>query len=278
MAEFIGSPPMNVVSASVVRTGAGHDLVRRARSGWRCPPTPSTPTRPSPAPTAPTVALGIRPESLRDAATADPSWPRLVADVELVENVPPEKLVHLRVDAEPVVTDATVEIAQDIDAAAAEDLQSLGKGSVLNARLPGASAVREGTRAEFAVPPSALHFFDLSTGQAIAPGRPRLAGDGRWSDDGMTTPPHAIKRGVSLYSFQEEYFLRTLSAGGLHPRSPATIGARGIEIIPEQSIPGFPHADRRVRRHLVRLDGEVRDDAGRHRPLPRHQALPATAG
>ena len=25
------------------------------------------------------------------------------------------------------------------------------------------------------------------------------------------TPTHAIKRGVSLYSFQEEYFLRTLS-------------------------------------------------------------------
>ena len=30
--------------------------------------------------------------------------------------------------------------------------------------------------------------------------------------------------------------------------SPADIGALGIEIIPEQSIPGFPHADRRVRR------------------------------
>ena len=49
--------------------------------------------------------------------------------MELVENLPPEKLVHLRVDAEPVVTDATVEIAQDIDAAAAEDLRQLGKGS-----------------------------------------------------------------------------------------------------------------------------------------------------
>ena len=93
-----------------------------------------------------------------------------------VENLPPEKLLHLRVDAKPVVTDATVEIAQDIDAAAAEDLRSTGKGSVVHARLTGASAVREGTRAEFAVPPSALHFFDLATGQAIAPVRPRLAG------------------------------------------------------------------------------------------------------
>jgi sugar phosphate isomerase/epimerase len=52
----------------------------------------------------------------------------------------------------------------------------------------------------------------------------------------MTT----IKRGVSLYSFQEEYFLRTLSLEDCI-RAAADIGARGIEIIPEQSIPGYPH-------------------------------------
>lgn len=55
----------------------------------------------------------------------------------------------------------------------------------------------------------------------------------------MNTPPHAIKRGVSLYSFQEEYFLRTLSLEDCI-RVAGEIGARGIEIIPEQSIPGFP--------------------------------------
>jgi sugar phosphate isomerase/epimerase len=55
----------------------------------------------------------------------------------------------------------------------------------------------------------------------------------------MTTPAHAIKRGVSLYSFQEEYFLRTLSLEDCI-RVAGEIGARGIEIIPEQSIPGFP--------------------------------------
>ena len=55
----------------------------------------------------------------------------------------------------------------------------------------------------------------------------------------MTNPSHAIKRGVSLYSFQEEYFLRTLSLEDCI-RVAGEIGARGIEIIPEQSIPGFP--------------------------------------
>ena len=43
----------------------------------------------------------------------------------------------------------------------------------------------------------------------------------------MTTPPHAIKRGVSLYSFQEEYFLRSLSLEDCI-RVAGEIGARGI--------------------------------------------------
>ncbi len=168
VAEFIGSPPMNVVSATVVRTGAGHHIVvgsqrielpEGALDGY--PSLGGAETSP--------VALGIRPENLRDSATADPRWARLVADVEVVENIPPEKLVHLRVDAEPVVTDATVEIAKDIDAAAVEDLRRLGRGTVLSARMAGTAAVREGARAEFAVPPSALHFFDLATGEAITP-------------------------------------------------------------------------------------------------------------
>ena len=51
---------------------------------------------------------------------------------------------------------------------------------------------------------------------------------------------HRIKRGVSLYSFQEEYFLRTMSLEDCI-RAAAGIGANGIEIIPEQSIPGYPH-------------------------------------
>jgi sugar phosphate isomerase/epimerase len=58
----------------------------------------------------------------------------------------------------------------------------------------------------------------------------------------MTGPtrPHAVKRGVSLYSYQEEYFLRTLSLEDCIAAA-ARVGALGIEIIPEQSIPGFPH-------------------------------------
>ncbi len=174
VAEFIGSPPMNVVTATVLRSGTGsHLVVGSQRIELPAGALDAYPVLAGADET--TVALGIRPESLRDPATADSRWLRLVADVELVENVPPEKLVHLRIDAEPVVSDAAVEIAKDIDEAAVEELRALGNGTVLNARLPGSTPLREGTRAEFAVPPSALHFFDLSTGQAIAPTSRRLA-------------------------------------------------------------------------------------------------------
>ena len=173
VAEFIGSPPMNVVTATVLRTGAGHHLaVGSQRIELPVGALDAYPALAAADET--TVALGIRPESLRDPATADSRWLRLAADVELVENVPPEKVVHLRIDAEPVVTEGTVEIAKDIDEAAAEDLRALGKGALLNARLPGSTAVHEGTRAEFAIPPTALHFFDLSTGQVLQPERSRL--------------------------------------------------------------------------------------------------------
>jgi sugar phosphate isomerase/epimerase len=50
---------------------------------------------------------------------------------------------------------------------------------------------------------------------------------------------HSIKRGVSLYSFQQEYFLRQMTLEDCI-RVAGEIGALGIEIIPEQSIPGYP--------------------------------------
>ncbi|WP_084445517.1 sugar phosphate isomerase/epimerase family protein [Sphingomonas sp. TDK1] len=51
-----------------------------------------------------------------------------------------------------------------------------------------------------------------------------------------------IQRGVSLYSYQEEMFLgqMTVEAAIAHAVS---IGARGIEILPEQNMPNFPNID-----------------------------------
>jgi sugar phosphate isomerase/epimerase len=50
---------------------------------------------------------------------------------------------------------------------------------------------------------------------------------------------HAIKRGVSLYSYQEEYFLRKMNLEQCIATS-ADLGAYGIESLGEQMMPGFP--------------------------------------
>jgi hypothetical protein len=48
--------------------------------------------------------------------------------------------------------------------------------------------------------------------------------------------PARIKRGISLYSYQEEFFLRKLDLEGCIAEA-AKIGAHGIEIVSEQMIP-----------------------------------------
>ena len=50
---------------------------------------------------------------------------------------------------------------------------------------------------------------------------------------------HQIKRGVSFYSYQEEFFLRKMSLEDC-VREAGAIGAFGVEIIPEQSMTGYP--------------------------------------
>ena len=55
-----------------------------------------------------------------------------------------------------------------------------------------------------------------------------------------------IKRGVSLYSFQEELFLGKMSLEDCIAFG-ASIGAPGIEVLPEQNMPTFPNiTDRQV--------------------------------
>ena len=49
-----------------------------------------------------------------------------------------------------------------------------------------------------------------------------------------------IKRGISLYSFQEEMFLGKMSVEDCIAFG-ASIGAHGIEVLPEQNMPTFPN-------------------------------------
>ncbi len=54
------------------------------------------------------------------------------------------------------------------------------------------------------------------------------------------TKSNNIKRGVSLYSFQEEYFLRKMTLEDIIAAC-SKMGVYGIETIAEQMMPGFPN-------------------------------------
>ena len=100
------------------------------------------------------LVVGLRPEHLsaagpEDAATID-------GDVDLVEALGSELLVHFSIDARRVQPDQTLEEE--------EALVASGEGV---ARVDPRSKVRMGTRQRFAVEVEALHFFDRESGVRI---------------------------------------------------------------------------------------------------------------
>jgi multiple sugar transport system ATP-binding protein len=161
VAEFIGSPAMNLVGADIVKeNGAlravfGENSLRVA-------------DRPGLAQYAGRrVILGIRPEDLDDASLAGRSEiGTIAAVVDIREDLGSEVFVHFGVGA-PAVRGEDVEAALGEEALEATSEAARRKGSLFTARISRESAAREGEPLEFAVNGSRLHFFEIETGGAI---------------------------------------------------------------------------------------------------------------
>jgi multiple sugar transport system ATP-binding protein len=165
---FIGSPAMNMLEATVTHRNGGVEVAvggstieldgetAAAHAGLA-----AYENRP--------IVLGIRPESLDDAALTNGEWPRLRGQAELREALGSEMLVHFAVAARQAVTDEVRELAEDIgDDRALEQLSEKGlPQTTLVGRFSPRSRIREGDAIEVAVDPGALHFFDPETGLAI---------------------------------------------------------------------------------------------------------------
>jgi multiple sugar transport system ATP-binding protein len=161
VASFIGSPPMNLVEATV---DAGV-----ARVGEQELPIPDEllASRPGLARyRGRTIGLGVRPEHLRDP---DGQRPTLRGIVRATEALGSELLVHLEVAAEPVLTEEVREVAGDVDAAALQRLESeaMERRTVVIARLETQQRPPPDQPLEVGVDTRRLHFFDLDTGLAI---------------------------------------------------------------------------------------------------------------
>jgi len=117
------------------------------------------------------VVVGVRPEHLEDVALAPatPAERRLRGRVRLRELLGSEVVVHFEVEAAPVVTDETRDLAEDVDASALTELDHLraARRTAFVGRFAADAPTQEGTVAEIAVAPGALRFFDPDTGGRI---------------------------------------------------------------------------------------------------------------
>ncbi|MHB1577410.1 MAG: ABC transporter ATP-binding protein, partial [Candidatus Dormibacteria bacterium] len=165
VAAFMGSPAMNLYQGQLALDGASLKLgsqrialpsqLSAARVGLA-------------AHRGREVVVGIRPEHLAIATTSTPEDAVLSGDVELVEALGSELLVHFFLDASGVDGD---ELATGVGAGhlpgLAEEAGRPGALAMGVARVEPGAQVRVGERVRLAVRTANLHFFDLQTGAAI---------------------------------------------------------------------------------------------------------------
>jgi multiple sugar transport system ATP-binding protein len=171
VAEFIGSPAMNVVLADLVRSDGevwaqfgDHRLrlesatleKRSALSGFE----------------GRRVVLGIRPEDMEDASLRDSHEGRRMSIVcDIREDMGSEVYVHFSVPADAVTSKEVVEALvsespEDAEARLAAE-RARGAGVSFVARLERDTGARERQPLELDVDVARLHFFDPETGLGI---------------------------------------------------------------------------------------------------------------
>jgi multiple sugar transport system ATP-binding protein len=159
VAGFIGSPAMNLLEG-----GLSDDLQQVSIGSQRLSLTASV------LESHPglkryggrTVAVGIRPEDL-PAASGEDLVSCLVGQVELVEALGSELLVHFNTDARIVQAVRS----QDVGGEDSPNMDRNENTIECVARIAPRHAVRAGERFQFSISPERLEFFDLDSGLAI---------------------------------------------------------------------------------------------------------------
>jgi multiple sugar transport system ATP-binding protein len=166
VAEFIGSPAMNLVQADLARANGGME-VRFGSTSLEVPPSVLG-SRPSlESYEGKRVVLGIRPEDLDDASLARFGTAGVIGvSVDIREDMGAEVFAHFRVDADSVETEEVLEAMEEQDVAGAVR-ERMRSGVPFIARLERGTQAREGDRLELAVDTQRLHFFDPETGAGI---------------------------------------------------------------------------------------------------------------
>jgi len=166
--SFIGSPAMNLIQARLERRGGA--LVAHLGTQALELSTETAAERPAlGAYVGRAIALGLRPEHLREPGAARPGEPTLEGTVTVSESLGSERLVHVEIPATPVVSEEVLEVVRDTDAALVDELESDARErrAIVLARFDTSVRPRPGERIAVSVAVRKAHFFDLDTGSAI---------------------------------------------------------------------------------------------------------------
>jgi multiple sugar transport system ATP-binding protein len=159
VAAFIGSPAMNLFEATLSSDGVlltlGSQTIALTDAVQRRPGLARYRGK--------SVIIGIRAEDLPIAEGDLLNGPVLHGNVEAVEALGSELLVHFSIDATRISPDGAMDESSD-DFVANVPINIVGEGI---ARVQPRASVATGAKAPFAVYPDRLHFFDPDTQGAI---------------------------------------------------------------------------------------------------------------
>ncbi len=168
VAGFIGSPAMNMVEANLGKED-GRFVVSFGSTRLELDPA-LVAQRPSlERYVGRRVVLGIRPENIQDERFAGqaPEGRQLRAEIDLREALGSEVLVHFNVDAPPVLTDDTRELARDREATEELEDRIENRVSAFLAKIDPRAEAQVGDTVQLVVDTSRLHLFDSDDGGNI---------------------------------------------------------------------------------------------------------------
>ena len=167
VAEFIGSPAMNLVEAELARAN-GQTVATFGEHRLRVDDEVLSARPALTRYEGRKVVLGIRPEDIEDASLVPeaPDDRTLAVVTDIRENMGSEVYVHFSVQASPVKL-KEVEEAVGAEAVAALGERVRHEGIPFIARAGRGSGAREGRRIDLVVNADRLHFFDPETGLGI---------------------------------------------------------------------------------------------------------------
>jgi len=165
VAQFVGSPPMNLVTAGISSDDQGL-LVKVGDSTLRIPDVVLADRPALKSYVGRKVVLGVRSEDMEDATLArGEAGERLKGKVTLTEALGSELVVHFTFPGERVVTADTKLIAEELGEGELHIGPELGVTWV--ASFAPRSRVRMGDEIEVAIDVERAHYFDADTSEAI---------------------------------------------------------------------------------------------------------------